>query len=269
MRRFLTRAPDAFGQGFNHFAGLFPGNAWLTNPGGPSFYPHGPKNFTITYWVRVDVLPAVAAKFFVLGRSTNAAAEVLGMDVLNNGHVRAYASNGAAYTTIDPVFIATPGVWYYVRVEYAGNSFNAAPVDQPTGTDGAGGSIAFVGPYNSPANQQFSVGSDPDGSFPLTGAIDSFAVWNDVNVGDFNNFFAGNSPSEAELFRKPPGIKGVTPGRAPNYGEIAGLADAPPVSKHQLYLDFNTVGLDSSPARNNFTQAGAGVITKIKGAGWA
>ncbi len=262
-----------------HHAAQFVGGASLQRSGGSWAFPHGPKNFTVSYWLRVDALPTPAqlgAKVFDIGGSAGPNVDVLGMDLTPSGHLRSFGSNGATYSVCDPAFLPVLGRWYYIIAEFGGSALQFQAYDQTTGSVAGGGSAGMTGPYNAPAAAPIGIALSPDGLYPCSCALDSFAIWNDVNAGsDFNNFFYGNNPSVPEMFRQTGGNRGVTLGQAEEYSVAGGFADAPPVGVRQLYLDFNeqsnsTLYNDSSPNARAFTASipNGAAINQIAGAGY-
>jgi Concanavalin A-like lectin/glucanases superfamily len=240
-----------------HRAADFPGGRHLTGPTGAVFTPHGPKNVVMALWLRLDSKAAQQNIMVVQDTPVSAATDIYGIfyDPVADA-ISAYTSNGVAYKNVSSGFSPTMGLWYLVWAEFGGAAFSITVV-KPDGTQ-QGGSTATGGAYPSPPTPRLGIGSNVDANAPLSGALDSVQMWNDVNTGDFPTYF----DTPGDIWHG---------GKALEFTELP--ASAPPQSKLQLYLDFNeptgaSSYKDKSQNAFSLTPSGSGVITRILGAGY-
>jgi len=236
------------------------GASSLKNTGHAVFQgPSGTNAFT-AFWVKLDTI--TAATYYSLFDIGIVSAEVLGMRIDGpTGHVVSFAyTNAGIFTQIDSLVSLTAGLWYHCQTNWGATIINTIYDHTGAAIGGASGANGGDGSYRGTATPPLTLGARSDGTFPISGEIDSFAHWRSGNVA------GGGGPD--------PTLPTYLPdsGKAWEYADYAGSAHfALSGSFLSAWYDFNEISgaatwKDSSA--NGASLTAVGQIVSQLGAGY-
>jgi len=267
-RRLLAAQTGVMATG--HRSAGFAGAQVLSNAGNGVFRgPAGTNAFT-AFWFKLDTL--LAATYYSLFDIGIVANEVMGMRIDGpTGHLVSFKYDNSAgaggpgvFGTVDSGFTPLAGQWYYAECNWGGvvtsNIYNGSGAS----VGGASGTPAGDGSYKQILTPALYVGQRSDGTFGITGEMDSFAHWRSGNP-------AGGTTLAAYL---------PDSGKARDYSDYAGSSQFSEVGAGQaattgaslsVWYNFDQVTgastwLDSSV--NAVQLTATGMVTSQRGAGF-
>jgi hypothetical protein len=182
---FSTDVPGGGGASFsNSHAVSFDGTDDYISVGsvGDTYYDLGTNDFSFSFWLKFNSLPAAYIGVFGMSRSST------GYNVyLKSNGTLAFYNAPSLYQNLSSAL--STGQWYHIAFVRNSGSLTVY-------VDGTAGTPASVGSLNFDSGSSVSIGDDVNASFPpIDGLIDEFALWKNhaLTTSDISNLRGGAS----------------------------------------------------------------------------